>query len=217
MAYKKRYVRKKRTYKKRMYKKKRMMRKKRGETTFHCKRGATTPVNIFGTSNSGQFGISENYVYKLDNIVNPGNFTSLFTYYRINMVKHKFYVRYAVVNGTQLTTAYDQPIRLWWMQDHDGQGSNSIAEIRGHANAKHAMLTHEKPVTMLVKPSSLSEFYQSTVSTAYKPMYKQWHRCSNSAVPHYGIVWATDSLVPGREIHIETTYYLSFKTIQNGQ
>lgn len=201
-----------------MYKKKRMMRKKRGETSFHCKRGATTPVNITGTNTTGLVGVSDNLSYKLDNIVNAGNFTSLFTYYRINMVKHKFYVRYAVsAGGTQSVAAYDQPIRLWWMQDHDGQGSSSIGEIRGHANAKHAMLTHEKPVTMLVKPSSLAEYYQSTVSTAYKPMYKQWHRTANSSVPHYGIVWATDSLVPGRDIHIETTYYLSFKTIQNGQ
>lgn len=133
------------------------------------------------------------------------------------MVRHKVYVRWTVSGGTQSTAAYDQPIRFWWKQDHDGQGSANINEIRGAANAKHAMITHDKPLTILVKPASLVEYYQTSLSSAYKPMYKQWHRTSNPTVPHYGLIWATDSLVVGRDIHIETTYYLSFKTIQNGQ
>lgn len=145
----------------------------------------------------------------LDNVLNSGEFTSLYDQFRIDWVKIQFFLKIDPSAQTAATASYP---RLYWFRDYDDQTLPSLNDIRENSRGKRAIMHPNRPVTIFFKPNVLSEIYRTAISTGYSPKFGQWIDASTPNLVHYGIKYAIDDLTNvNYKVDIEVTYGLSMR------
>lgn len=149
------------------------------------------------------------YVFKLSDVTNYTEFTSLYDQYRIRYVKITWYLQSdSFVN----MTAGSFLGRMYTTLDFDDATPPTEPEIQQMRYTK----VH-KPVGVIkrfLKPRFLNAIYNNGVTTAYTlGNSKSWIDCSNPDVQHYGVKIYINK--PSGSYHLTATvqlkYYLEFK------
>lgn len=134
----------------------------------------------------------------LSDLPNYTEFTALYDQYKIKMVKLQIKMinvpeSYALPGSAASNLYVNYYPTIWWTQDHDDNNYNTVAQMREFARVKHAVLYPNREVTILVRPTVLSQLYLNNTTTGYATQFKQpWLDMANPGIPHYGVKAAID-------------------------
>lgn len=159
----------------------------------------------------GDVPINQTLSFKLTDVVNSSEFTTLFDQYRINKV--------AVVltphgNSAELANL-NRPILYSRVDYDDVTGYANVNEMMESPNVRSSVGTSKHSVVL--RPAVAVPLYQSGVTFAYGPKWKQWVDCSYPSVPHYGVkfYWDAAGTISTSQIYsVRITFYLSFRNVR---
>lgn len=167
-------------------------------------------------------GISAAYVFKLSDLPNNSEFTTLFDQYKLRMVSVHFrpLVNQLVTaqpnTGTTDATGY---CPLHTVIDYDDNSApTSLSTVLQYQNLRTT--NPNRPHKRIVRPKVLREVYQSSVTTAYQPSASGWIDCNYAGVPHYGLKVYMDpppfvlNTSSSMTYQVYMTYYMSFKNVR---
>lgn len=176
-------------------------RSRRPPIVHHFKRMISSPGSLQGAVGYAPY-TSNFYLNGIANLVNFTELTSLYEQYRINLCVWKVWLR--IDPSAQTATNASFPRLYWCRTDDSTSAPTGLNFIRERQNARVKVLTPNRPVTIKFRPNVLNASYETAVTTAYSPKWKQWIDTNNSGTVHYGFGWAIDSLV-------NTNYFLDFE------
>lgn len=158
------------------------------------------------TGNAAYNPYVSNLVFTLNACIASTEFTALFDQYRILTAVTHFWLK--IDPSAQSATGASYP-KLYWYRDYDDSANPSnLNEIRQNGKARVAVMTPNRPVTLVCKPNTLGLVYQSAVANQYAPKWKQWIDCNTPDTPHYGFKYAIDDLTnTNYKVEIEITLY----------
>lgn len=143
-----------------------------------------TPVAITGTSNC--YDIPFSMLFRLDQLMNSGDITSIADKYKINSVKVKVHVN--GLSNIYLNNAGSTQPWIEYIQDHDDAAVPTLAQIREKMGVKTKFFTGARmAVTMGVRPKVADTIFGSGVSSAYAVGRSQYINTAYPNAEHYGI------------------------------
>lgn len=159
--------------------------------------------------------------FKLDNVLEKTDLTSLYDRYKINGIKWKIIPcsNMASVNGQGLVPSF-----VYHVDYDDDNTPTTDASVRVKAGAKELRLDRTRSIYF--KPKVAQMLAGSSINpgatTGYSvPQAAPWINSTYSGVPHYGLkmFFRNVNLMPGSgnintQFRIETTYYLACKDPQ---
>lgn len=141
---------------------------------------------------------------------NYTEFSALFDRYKITTIKLSYHLKYDP--SAQGAGQANFP-RLYYIKDYDDAATpSSINELREHSRCQMRILTPNRPVHIVLKPSILSETYRTNITSAVAPKWRQWIDWGNPDVPHYGLKIAIDDLTnTNYKVDVECKMWFSCK------
>lgn len=152
--------------------------------------------------------------FSLANVVANGELTALYDNFRITMIKYRWVI---TRNPDQAAGANTKGIypRLVWCHDFNDQQNISRNIIYQRSNMRELFFgdNYQKSKWYTLRPSTLTQMYESAVATAYKPTWGAWLDTSDSATPHYGIKYSVTDLYNNVNLRLEAKIYMEFKGV----
>lgn len=149
--------------------------------------------------------------FRLNQLPNYGEFTTLFDRYKIHGVKLTWHLR-QVPGSDNLVFQHNVYPRLFIVKDYDDSNNPANqAAIQEHGKCKEYILMPNRKLNIYVKPSVLIPAYRSGVSNSYIPKWNQWIDCADADVPHYGIKYVIDTFNTYYQLFVTAKFYMSFK------
>lgn len=150
--------------------------------------------------------------FRLDDVNGVGELKSLFDNYRITKVLYRFVLDREVTSTTNQSGIFP---RINWVHDFNDGISISRNQMMQHAGMREHWFNNNSQKTRwyTLKCASLVQQYESSVATAYKPVWGSWVDTTDSAMPHYGLKIAWDNLYAGWNIIMECKYVIECKGI----
>lgn len=158
----------------------------------------------WGTAGSANGG---NITFALSDIANYTELTALYDRFRINKVVVNFIPRYSrnmmglnypdaedgATSGDYFGRYLANPSRFGTCIDYDD--STNVATMDALREYSTAKITHcTQKQTRVLTPAVLTQLYESGVSSAYAPKFKQWVSTSDPTTPHYCLKWYLDAM-----------------------
>lgn len=162
------------------------------------------------------YGVGVAMSFRLNDVIQSSEFTSLFDQYKISGVKARI-----TWNCTQGEIAGGIPApRVMYSVDEDDKVIPEELTIRAKNSTKFHQFGQSRPLTIYIKPR-VRKNVQSVTGTATAPG-KTWLDCSYPLVPHYGLkmyindLWLpNDASLDARNLfNIDLTYYIKTKGVQ---
>jgi len=155
---------------------------------------ATDRWTVTGDGATRQANLS--FGFTLDDLPNVTEFSTLFDQYRILMVKFTIKMinvpeAYYIPNATGITSANIYPT-IWISTDHDDTAVATVAQLKEYARVKHKVLSPNREVSIMCRPSVLIQAYRTAVSTGYATSFKQWLDMAQTNTRYYGVKMAID-------------------------
>lgn len=178
-----------------------------------------TGISIANGVASNQGG----YDFKLTDITNYAELTSLYDEYCISKVVMKFMPKMGAVGQIQSgagagtynpQTSALKPL-ITAIDYDDATAPASRAELLEYGTAR--MTLPSQICTRTVTPHIAIQTYKTAVSSGYSSKAHQWVDCADNNIPHYGIKWQVESETAngaGAPLYlydIICTYYVKFR------
>lgn len=154
-----------------------------------------TPVYVPGTVNC--YDIPFSMVFRLDQLMNSSDITSLADQYKIVSAIVKLHANFNLAGTGPQTGAI--PF-LEYIQDHDDGTTPTLALLREKMGTKTKYFSASKPfIQMGVRPRIADTVYNNgTTPTAYAIPKPQWLNTTSPGVEHYGLKGVLHNvLLPG--------------------
>lgn len=151
--------------------------------------------------------VSRVFTFKLSDVPDYTEFTSLFDLYKIDKISVTVLPRVSEWSGTDMT-GY-----LFSVMDYDGGAVSSRATMFSYDNFQ--VTPFNKNRTFTFKPRTLQFAQGSALNSVSKP--SQWLDCNSPGVEHFGLVLGCDSIGgagsgQGQTWDLFIDYHMSFKT-----
>lgn len=168
----------------------------------------------FSDSVTGTFGVGFSHSFKLSQMVNSSEFTSLFDKYKICKIVWTlmFQVNQAPLNGNSVL-----PIIHMCADDDDVTVPTALGEIQQRQNCKRRVLGNTVMLKYTFRPKIAASVYNTALSSGYA-VKSGYINTDYPDVPHYGIkgiinnLWLTTN--NNVAFTIEPTYYLALKEVK---
>lgn len=180
-------------------------------------RWTATPGGVGSIANVNL--VSDTFVtiaFKLSDLPDFADFTSLYDQYRINKVVLNFRRTNDYSNQAALAAGIRSSM-LYTIIDHDDIGVPTLAEMRQYANCKE--WSTDRDHSRATVPAVLVQNYETSIATAYTPKFKQWVSTTDPGTQHFGMkvclhmndnTPATNATI----IIITAKYYISCKNVK---
>lgn len=167
----------------------------------HFRRGGGSSTTTF--SGVSPF-LNVTYV-QLSQLLNYGEFQTLYDQYKINYVVDKYWLK--IDPGAQAAGSATWP-KMYICRDLDDTTTPaSLNELRERNNCRIKVMNPNRPVVVKWVPNVLNSIYSNGVSDASAtPLYKQWIDVGAPNVTHYGYKYAIDD-------YSNTNYKFDFERI----
>lgn len=153
----------------------------------------------------------KNLEFKLSDVPQVTEFTTLYDQYCIKGVRFTLMPRYNV--NTPLTGTPQIP-QVWSILDFDGSFPTTQDGMLQYQNLKMTPGTgyHKRYLV----PAISNAIFNGGITTAYSVKKRQWIDCSDPSVPHFGGTVMIPSVNADSEScwDIKVTYYLAFKNVR---
>lgn len=196
----------------------RMMRRKKTQNKVHtfvrwCDKDSLYPASN-GPSTITETGVSQNLVYtfKLDNVVNPADFTNLYDKYKINKITLFLEPQ---DNLTSVGTVPSQK-KICVVWDDDGNALTQEDDYLEYANCRRYNANSTRTIKLTLYPKvSIPMLNKDGGLTAFQTIpAKNWIKIEDDEVPHFGFkIFIPDGInVIGLPIfQVRAKYHLSLK------
>lgn len=158
---------------------------------------------------NGTGGTASSYAFQLNAIPGISDFTTIFDFYKILMVKLQFKPRQTEQNNQIYLGDFHYVVDY-----NDAELPSSPQEIMSRQGSRHRYMVG-RPFSVVIKPRVSQMLYESAGTTGYRPIYAPWVNTQDSTVPHYGLKTFYTEPSVGTTIDVFATYYLRFKGIGN--
>lgn len=193
-------------------------------TTYLFKRKCSLGTVTVTAATGGYVGAAQQF--RIDQLPNVSEFTTLFDQYTIRYVK--WYLVLRSTGTSMVESAVNGSIgmpNLIVVRDYDDAtvpASSNVGydELREFNKAKTFCFTAERRCFRIgIKPAVLSEVYRSGVATSYVPKFNQRIDCVTADVPHFGLryviqVPTTALLTYAVTFDIYATFYLAMSNVR---
>lgn len=176
-----------------------------------------TPVAV--VSGAATYAVPFTMNFRLTDVLNYQEFTTLADRYRINNVKVN--IRFNS-NAAEASTQSSLPV-LFWTNDYDDQSMSTVNAIRERMGVRHKAFTATRnEMTLNCRPRLANFVYGEVgVGSGYVvPSKQQFINCDYPGNPHYGIRGYIDNVyLPAKSgtnftlFTIDITYDLTLKDI----
>lgn len=154
--------------------------------------------------------------WNLGQFPGSGPYQNLYHQYKINKVKIEFIPcnvqsRYNLSDPTDPNAEFTPSLYTAVNRTSSAFATN-VTQIMSMNSCRYT-IAGRKQVRFMV-PSSLDQVYESAVTTAYAPEYKQWLSTDDPRVPHFGLDYVlagTTSEAGAFKYRVVTTIWCSFK------
>jgi len=163
-----------------------------------CDKDTTYPGSN-GPNVINETGSNQNLVYtfKLDNVVNPSDFTNLYDRYRINKVSLHL-TRLRNSTGDSSASPYNKKICVVW--DDDANALTQEDDYLEYGNCKRYNIIGNGDVKLTLYPKLSAPLLNVGGSNnAYQsiPSSKQWLKIEDDDIPHFGLkIFVPSGVVP---------------------
>lgn len=207
-------------FRKKRYNRRRIGYKRKTQNKVHnfvrwCDKDTQYPDSS-GPSSIVETGVDQNLVYsfKLDNLVNPSDFTNLFDRYRINKVTLVL-TRMRNSTGDGSASPYNRKIAVVW--DDDANPLTQEDNYLEYGNCKRYSIVGNGDIRLTLYPKISAPLLNAGGSNnAYQtiPSSKQWLKIEDDDVPHFGLkIFVPAGIAPvdyGLFI-VRAKFHMSFK------
>lgn len=181
-----------------------------------------TTWDLYWDSATGNFvncqGIGREF--KLSDVPNSTEFTTLFDAYRIKGVKLEFIPIYNSheINEGPASSPFDRlgmPLMTFARDLDDSTAPVNENTILQYAANRRVNLSSKKTI-YIANPRVAQTVYQSGITAAYSEAKRNvWIDCANPSVPHYGLKYyvPTENLSKILYVRVYATYYMEFKRV----
>lgn len=176
----------------------------------------TAGNTISGVSNTMGTAFTQfNIQFRLSDLPNSAEITALYDQFMITKIILKF-IPYR--NIAELTNAAASGGlgggRLITVIDNDDSTNITADSAREYSTAK--ITNYGRTHIRVLTPAILRQMYESSISTAYTPAFKQWISTTDPTAIHYGvkgglIVNDSAAVTASIQYSIEATYYFKCK------
>lgn len=170
--------------------------------------------NASGPNTIIETGVDQNlaYSFKLDNVVNPSDFTNLFDRYRINKIT--LYLEPTDNQTNAGLTPAQKKISVVW--DDDGNLLTQEDDYLEYGNCRRYNANSTRTVKLTLYPKVSTPILNGNgANSAYHSILaKQWIKIEDDEVPHYGFkIFIPNNInVIGLPIFVvRAKFHLSFK------
>jgi len=158
-----------------------------------------------------------NRVYKFNEILSVGEFSTLFENYRINLITVKIQLitnpngTYALNTGGSIGAYSNWYPKVWYTVDTDGGVDETIASMKERQGVKCKILQPNKVITISFKPMCRCLAYKTSTAEGFTPKNIKIDMVDTD-VPHYGLslVFDSNGIDPNNDypfkINVETKY-----------
>ncbi len=170
------------------------------------------------------------FEYRLNDLVNFADFTSLFSLYKLTAVKTTFI--FANTNSTTQAASSSAPmltnpntqIIVWYNRHPQGQVPTLDRAFfeENTASKRRLGLNGGKPINFYTPLKQSNMIYESATGTDYTLQYPKWISTQEANAPHYGsnvmLERADGEIFAGdsnnyQKLRIESTYYIACKAV----
>lgn len=179
--------------------------------------GIAQPIQYFKRSayqvnfiTSGVVDSFKNLTFRLQDVPQYTEFTSLYDQYCIKLVKIELIPRF---NSGEVGLSSTPPI--WSIIDKDGSFPTTNAQMLQYQNLK--IKTSFGPHKRVLAPAIATELFETPVGTAYAPKQNVFIDASYVDVPHYGAtIMIPANVGVGEPVSwdLRTTFYLAMKNVR---
>lgn len=168
-------------------------------------------LNIAGSVSGNNIGTT---VFKLNDLPNNNELTSLFDNYCIRRVQYRWV---CTRNADYTTTAskYGVYPRMTWVHDFNDSNPQNRNILMQYPKMREFFFTPDRQATpwQTLKPASLSVMFETGVQTAYKPTWGAFVDTLDTQMAHYGIKYAYTDLYEGMSLIMEAKVTIDLKGI----
>lgn len=179
----------------------------------------TAGTTISGISNTAATAFNQfNIQFRLSDLPSSAEFTTLYDQFMLHKVVIKF-IPYR--DKAELTNAVPtgalSGARLFTVIDNDDSANLTADQCREYASLK--ITDYGKVHKRVLTPAILRQMYESSISSAYTPSFRQWISTTDPTAIHYGIkggLVVNDSAAVTASIQysIEAQYYFKCKNVK---
>lgn len=156
----------------------------------HRRWAESNSVQLTATTAAPVF-FSHQETFKLSNLSNYSELTSLYDQYKINFVE--IYVMWSpdFLPIATSTTAGERAnlippsLKIYHLPDYDDDDALTKNEYKERAKTKLMLLKPQQRKKIIVKPAVLSQMYETLTTTGYAPKWRVKLDSSDPSVPHY--------------------------------
>lgn len=201
-----------RTRRPRMSRRRRVLRRR----VYRTRRLRRQPVHIFKRSKQSTLTLSSitpnaEYSFKLSDVTQYTEFTSLFDQYKISAIRLQILPKFNSIDNTS-----SKNFNIYTVIDRtDNSALGNATDALEYQSMK--MTPYTRRHVRYFKPSVLVNVMDDTTtdSGAYQPKMNQWIATDFPEITHYGIKLITDQNVTGNtEFTVLTTYYFALKNVK---
>lgn len=178
-----------------------------GNQIFRMSRFVSNKLVVIGSGASQTGAIT----FALNDVVNPGEVTSLFHRFRITGIKYRWTINVNPDNAT--TKTYP---RLTWAHEYEESGPTSLSALSEYPRMKEMWFGDSRQTSRwhFFRPASLRVGYEGAAASYYSPTWRDWVDTESPAVPFYGIKWGVESLQTGISLGLQCRYYIAAKAVK---
>lgn len=183
-------------------------------STHHFKRRQSVEItdgrSIDLTNNVNGF-VNQTNVFRLTDVVNSSEFTTLYDQYRINKVVLE--LKWSITEVGLTDVEINNPPILYYLRDYDDNASLTEDQYMENSRTKSLVLNPNRIYKLVLVPAQLQRVYNGTLSDGYAVKWKQWTDVGDPGVPHYGMKMGL-KYPPNQDygkLMINAIYYFSCK------
>lgn len=181
---------------------------------FHIRWDSNPRNMLLNPTNNGTTSVA--YAFKLQDVQNVAELTSLYDSYKITkVILHLNWspldVPASTINNDRGNPELYGPI-LSYLRDYDDDTALTLGEFRERASNKQIRMKPGVQYKIALTPAVAQEIYRAGALPAYAAKWKQRLDMANDDVPHYGIKLLATYLAGGFDlgtINIRTQYYIT--------
>lgn len=180
---------------------------------------SSTWPSYWGVPDTSEPGIAGIGTFKLTDLADHTDFTSLFTQYKINAVQQKIYCS---ATNADVTAAGNRQVMMYYKPNHTGATPTLTEDYfltSQTAKCKTLVVGNGRPTTFYTPLKQHMALYGGIVSTDYAPIRPKFISTTEDGTPHYGNVFRfqpiyTDNVFPSVYLKIVTKFYITCKEVQ---
>lgn len=170
----------------------------------------------------GIYDLPWSKAFQLNDVINSGDFTSLFDAYYIKRVTVTFRITSLATAAAPTASTILSAPTVFWYQDSDDNLVPSVGDVRERMGVRSKQLIPGRAVVIRVTPKADIPVYTAAgaLSGAAVGRPKQWLDTGVANIPHYGLKGLIAGMdlravaTPFYQIEVNTRYTIALKDVK---